>query len=270
MAVSATFIVKQEYDLAEQLNAALPFDEAYNPITLTSPATGDPITIYALKTSYRGIPTERFYTNPGSGTCSFCPDLERKYRAIELTFRRRMENRWQLFGSYVYGRSEGTKGQGHSESQGNVFGNPNTLVNVYGRLNLDRPHQFKLQGTYEMPWAVFVSGTYTGYSGTPWARQVRFVRSSSPLIQVETQIVVQAEPVGAQRLEFVHDVSLRAEKRFTLGGNRALGLIVDVFNALNASTVTSLQQTRIDHADYAKPGEIVLPRTVRLGARLSF
>jgi outer membrane receptor protein involved in Fe transport len=270
MAVSATFIVKQEYDLAEQVNAALPFDEAYNPVTLINPATGQPITFYALKTSFRGIPTIRFYTNPGSGTCSFCPDLERKYRALELTFKRRMQNRWQLFGSYVYGRSEGTKGQGHSESQGNVFGSPNNLVNLGGRLSLDRPHQIKLQGTYEVPGGVFVSGAYTGYSGTPWARQVRFLRADSPLIVVETSITVTGEPVGSQRLDFVHDVSLRAEKRFTFGGQRTLGLIVDVFNALNASTVVSLQQTRIDHPDFAKPGEIVLPRTFRLGARVSF
>jgi hypothetical protein len=270
LSVGASFIFKRELDLAETLDAARPFDDAYAPVTLTNAATGGPITIYPQLVAYRGVPTIRLYTNPGSDTCSFCPDLERKYRAVEFTVRRRMKDGWQMFGSYVFSRSEGNKGTGHSESQGNVFGNPNSLVNAYGRLTLDRPHQVKLQGTYEVPYGIFVSGSYTGLSGLPWARQVRFVRADTPLMIVESSITVLAEPIGAQRLDFTHDVSLRAEKRFELGGQRSLGLIVDVFNVFNTSTVTALQQTRIDHVDYAKPGEIVLPRTLRLGARITF
>jgi hypothetical protein len=270
IAVGATFIIKREQDLAETINAALPFDTAYNAVTLTNVVTNQPITVYPLKVEFRGVPTERLYTNPGSHTCGFCPDLERKYRAIELTLRRRLQNRWQLFGSYVYGRSEGNKGTGHNESQGTVFASPNTLVNAYGRLTLDRPHQIKIQGSYELPYGVMMSATYSGLSGTPWARQVRFLPAQSPLIVVESSITVAAEPVGAQRFDFVHDISLRAEKRFELGGTRRLGILVDIFNLLNVSTVTSVQQTRVDHADFGKPGEIVLARALRLGARLSF
>ena len=270
LSVGVNFLMKRENDLAETISAELPFDDAYAPVTLTNRVTGQPITVYPLRVAYRGLPTVRLYTNPGAADCSFCPDLERKYRAVELTVRRRMKDKWQLFGSYVYGRSEGNKGTGHTESQGNVFASPNSLVNAFGRLTLDRPHQIKLQGTYELPYAIMLSGTYSGMSGTPWARQIRFVRADTPLMVVESQIVVLAEPIGAQRLDFVHDTSLRAEKRFNLGGRRTLGVIVDVFNVLNASTVTSLQQTRVDHVDFAKPGEIVLPRTVRLGVRLGF
>jgi hypothetical protein len=265
---TVTFLRKQEHDLAEQVNAQLPFDDAYVPVTLTNPL-GGPVTIYPLRVAYRGLPTIRFYTNPGSSFCSFCPDLERKYRAVEFTVQKRMRNRWQLSGSYVFSRSEGNKGQGHSESQGNVFANPNSLVNTYGRLNLDRPHQFKLQGTYELPWQVLVSANYQAYSGAPWARQIRFLRADTPLMVVETQIIVNGEPVGAQRMDAVHNLSLRGEKRFQLGGNR-LGLIADVFNLPNLSTVTSLQQRRIDHPDFAKPGSIILPRTLRVGLRFEF
>ena len=270
LSVGVSFILKREQHLTETVNAALPFDAAYVPVSLTNAVTGQPVTIYPLRAAYQGIPTERLFTNPGSGFCGFCPDLKRDYQAIELTFQRRMKDGWQLFGSYVYGRSEGNKGTGHTESQGDVFANPNNLVNVDGRLTLDRPHQIKVQGTYELPYGVVLSATYSGLSGTPWARQIRFVRADTPLMIAESQIVVRAEPLGAQRLDFVHDTSLRAEKRFGLGAKRTLGLMVDVFNLLNASTVTGLQQTRIDHANFAKPGEIVLPRTARLGARISF
>lgn len=270
LSFSATFIVKKEYDLAETVNATLPFEQAYTPATLINAVTGAPITIYAQKVAFRGLPTRRYYTNPGSAFCSFCPDLVRKYRAIELTVRKRMKDRWQLFGSYVYGRSEGNKGTGHNESQGNVFGNPNSLVNAYGRLTLDRPHQIKVQGTYEAPFGIVTSASFTAQSGTPWGRTIRFVRANAPeVIVVESSITVLAEPVGTQRLSMEKDLSLRAEKRFQARG-RSIGLILDVFNVFNAATVTALQDTRIDSANYAKPAEISLPRAVRLGARFAF
>ncbi|MDQ3419419.1 MAG: TonB-dependent receptor [Acidobacteriota bacterium] len=270
IAMGVSFIVKREQNMAETLNASAPFDEGYQPVSLVNPVSGQPITIYPLRVAFRGLPTERLYTNPGRSTCSFCPELERKYRAVEFSMRRRMKDGWQLFGSYVYGRSEGNKGTGHTESQGDVFANPNNLVNAFGRLTLDRPHQVKVQGTYELPYGIALSGSYSGLSGTPWARQIRFVRADTPAMVVESQIVVRAEPLGAQRLDFVHDTSVRVEKRFSLGRERTLGVIADVFNLFNASTVTSLQQTRVDLAAFGKPGEIVLPRTLRLGARFTF
>lgn len=269
MAVGATVLGKEERDIAETLDAALPFDAAYLPVTVTNPATGAPITIYALRNEFRGRPVQRFYTNPGTATCSFCPDLERSYRALELTFQKRMSQRWQLNASYVRARARGNKGQGHTESQGNVFANPNGLVNSSGRLSLDRPHQFKAQGTFELPYGVLLSASYVAQSGLPWARTVRFTRTDSPLIVVESAIVVNAEPIGSQRFDVEQDLSLRGEKRFTFG-RTTLGLMVDVFNVFNLSTVTSVQQTRIDLAAFGRPGEILNPRTVRLGARLQF
>jgi outer membrane receptor protein involved in Fe transport len=269
LSASASVIIKDEHDLAEVINPALPFDTAYVPVTLTNPVTGAPITIYAQNPSTRGIPTVNLYTNPGRATCSFCPDLTRRYRGLQLTMTKRMSNRWQLLGSYVYARGEGNKGNDHDGSQGNVFGNPNTLVNADGDLTLDRTHQFKLQGTYEMPWDVVVSASYSAISGLPWAPQVRFTKANSPLIVVESGITVKAEPLGSERYDVDQDLSLRGERRFKFG-TRTLGLMVDVFNVLNLSTVTSYQQTRIDLAGYQKAGAILPPRTFRLGARFSF
>lgn len=271
LAVGAAFIWKKEYDLAETVNTAFPFDEAYQPVTLANKVTGQPITIYPLRSSFTGRPTVRLYTNPDASFCSFCVDLERNYRAVELTFKKRMSSGWQLSGSYVYSKGEGNKGQGHSESQGAVYGNPNNLAYVNGRMNLDRPHQLKLHGTWEGPWKVSLSGSYQLQSGQPWARTMRYVRGTdSPLIVVESQIVVRAEPIGAQRFDTEKLLDLRLEKRFTLGNGRRLGVIADVFNALNASTVTAVQQTRIDLPAFGLPAEIPFPRTLRLGARFEF
>jgi outer membrane receptor protein involved in Fe transport len=271
VAVGATYIWKKETDLAETINSALPFDAAYLPVSVANKVTGEPITIYPLRQSFQGIPTVRTYTNPGADSCSFCVDLERRYQAVELTFRKRMSNNWQLFASYVYSKGEGTKGQGHNESQGTVFGNPNNMLYVDGSMNLERPHQLKIQGTYEAPWQLLFSANYVLQSGLPWARTMRYVRGTdSPLIVVESQIVVRAEPIGAQRFDTEKQLDLRAEKKFEIGGGRRLGVILDVFNVFNASTVTAVQQTRIDLPTFGRPGEIMLPRSLRLGARFEF
>jgi outer membrane receptor protein involved in Fe transport len=269
LSVGASVIIKNEHNLAETINAALPFDTAFVPVTLKNPLDGSPITVYAQDPATRGIPTVRLYTNPGTETCSFCPDLTRKYRGLELTAHRRMSNHWQFFASYVYEKNYGTKGTGHAESQANVFAGPNTVVNADGRLTEDRPHQFKAQGSYELPYGVMASASYSLLSGLPWARQIRYLRTDSPQIIVESSITVLGEPIGTQRFDAVQDLSLRGEKRIKLGRS-TLGLIVDVFNVMNLSTVTSLQQIRVDHPDFGKPGEILTPRTFRFGARLSF
>jgi len=271
IAIGATVIWKKEYDLAEQVSGELNFNQDYVPLTLANKITGAPITIYPQRVGTTGRPTVRLYTNPDASYCSFCIDLERKYAAVEFTFKKRMSHRWQLFGSYVYSRSEGNKGQGHSESQGNVYGSPNSLVNADGRATLDRPHQLKLHGTWQAPWGLNLSGSYSMLSGLPWARTIRYVRGTdSPLISIESQIVVRAEPIGAQRFDAEKQLDLRAEKKFAMGGARKLGIIVDLFNAFNASTVTAVQQTRVDLPTFGRPGEILLPRTLRLGARLEF
>lgn len=271
LTVGATVILKNEYNLAEVINTALPFDTAYNPITLTNKVTGAPITIYAQKASTEGTPTVPYYTNPGSSTCSFCPNLTRNYRSLQLTATKRMGNRWQLFGSYVYERGEGNKENDHNGAQTNVFGNPNDLVNAYGALSLDRPQQFKLQGTYQAPWDFVLSAAYSAISGLPWAPTIRYTSADSPLIVVESGIVVNAEPLGTQRYPVDQDLDLRAERQFkNFGKGRTLDLMLDVFNVLNLSTVTSYQQTRIDLAGYQKAGAILLPRTFSLGARFVF
>jgi hypothetical protein len=270
ISAGATVILKNEYNLAEVINAALPFDTAYVPVTLKNPVTGAPITIYAQSAATRGIPTVNFYTNPGTATCSFCPNLSRQYRGLQLSGTKRMSNHWQLLVSYVYESGQGNKGNDHNGSQANVFGNPNNLVNAYGALTLDRPQQFKMQGTYQLPWNVNFSATYSAISGLPWAPLVRFTKANSSQIVVESGITVLAQPLGTDRYPVDQDFSLRAERQFKFPGGRTLGLMLDVFNVFNLSTVTSFQQTRIDLAGYQKAGGILPPRALRLGARFSF
>lgn len=275
---SVTAIYRKEYDQVETIDVSRPFDDAYNAVTVTNPITGEPMTIYALDPAYTQIPAAFLVTNPGSELCSFCPDPERNYKGLQFVLEKRMSNRWQLYGSYTLSKAKGNKGTHHRTWQSALFSNPNNLINSFGATTLDRTHSVKLMGTWMAPRGVFLSVSYTGQSGIPFQQdrgvlgpEVRFTSADSPLIQVERRIDVLGLAPGERRLSARHLIEFRAEKRFQLSASGVvLGLILDVRNLTNASYENFLEDVLITDRDFGVPGDIVFPRTMRLGVRLSF
>jgi hypothetical protein len=125
---------------------------------------------------------------------------------------------------------------------------------------------------------VFLSFSYTGQSGIPFQQdrgvlgpEVRFTRSSHPLIVVESRIDVLGLAPGERRLSPRHLLDVRAEKRFEFSeSGLVLGVILDVMNLTNADYENFLEDVLTTDRDYGVPGDIVFPRTLRLGLRLSF
>ena len=87
--------------------------------------------------------------------------------------------------------------------------NPNFLINATGPLagqaNIggtnfngqlgDRPHQFKLTGTYLTPWwDIGLAGNFNSQSGAPFTRQVSVAQT------VGGSSTVNVEPLGSTRL----------------------------------------------------------------------
>jgi hypothetical protein len=78
-------------------------------------------------------------------------------------------------------------------------------------------------------------------------------------------------PIDQQRYGNLWNVDLRLAKNQKLGGSTALNITLDVFNVLNSDTV--LQRNRRASASAATFGsilEVINPRILRLGVRLSF
>lgn len=274
---SVTGIYRKEYDQVETIDTSRPFDDAYNAVSVTNPITGEPMTVYALVPEFTQIPAAFLVTNPGSELCSFCIDLERNYKGLQFVLEKRMRDGWQFYGSYTLSRAEGNKGTHHRTWGRAIFGNPNRSINSFGATTLDRTHSVKLQGTWVAPWEVFLSFAYTGQSGIPFQQdrgalgpEVRFTRADSDLIQIERRIDVLGLPPGEERLSSRHLIDFRAEKRFPFGEFGFLGLIVDVRNLTNADYENFVEDVLITDRDFGIPGEIVFPRTLRLGVRFEF
>jgi hypothetical protein len=154
------------------------------------------------------------------------PTSLQTYKGLEITATKRMSNRWQMLAGYTFAQ---TRISGVS-----VNVNPNALINarasVTGQLG-DRPHQFKLTGTYVLPfYDIGLAGNLNSQSGIAVTRQV-----STPLA-VGGNTTVNVEPLGSFRLDPRTSMDLRVFKT-TRFGARELEVSVDFNNIANANTV---------------------------------
>ena len=102
------------------------------------------------------------------------PKAKRLYRAIEVSARKTMSNWLWLQASYVYSSVRGNYDGAVHESTGQTdpglnedFDYPATYANAYGRLFLDRPHQFRLDAAYTAPFGLSVGLQFYVRSGVP-------------------------------------------------------------------------------------------------------
>jgi TonB dependent receptor/Carboxypeptidase regulatory-like domain len=195
--------------------------------------------------------------NPGYGiaeytlgpTCPECPaqpKAERVYDGLEFRLRKRLSNRWSVNTSYTYSRLVGNySGLSSSDENGrnapsvlrffdglymsfDAQGNP-----IDGQLQTDRPHYFKFQGTYDLPWGTMVGVNFSAASGT--FQQSTVTYKSVPVFDVARGNLGRTPVYSFTDLLFQQDV------RF--GGTRInLGLNID--NLFDQDTVTRLFQTR--------------------------
>ena len=277
-----------------------PFND-YRTLNVTNQSTGQPDMIFALRPEFRGAESRTILTNP-----SFADELYRDYQGIEFALRRRFRDGWQLMTAYNFSSGTGNIANDFQGTTSNnrIYNSPNEFINAVGPLALDAPHQFKLQGTYTLPYDVLLSGFYQAQTGFPiklpssdqsvqGAHRQRFYPlcpSGSaggakgdggggggcqlpPLgvagIVVEGQIDTAAFSPSI-RHDFRHKIDLRVEKQFPFGDRMKLGLIVDVFNLGNIGRITSYKSLQIDNSNFLIPGSFENPRIVRLGVRFNF
>jgi hypothetical protein len=120
--------------------------------------------------------------NASFETCGFGapapPPARRVYRGIELLVRDTISSRLWLQASYVFSSLRGNYDGGVSESFGwtdpginpGEFDFPEEWHNGYGRLYLDRPHQFRFDGFYELPLGFSIGLQTWVRSGAPLNR----------------------------------------------------------------------------------------------------
>ena len=160
---------------------------------------------------------QTFFTND--------PSFRQTYNGVEITGTKRMSSRWQMLMGYTYSQ---TRQEGLS-----VNVNPNALINAEGPVTGqigDRPHQFKVTGTYITPfWDIGLAGNLNSQSGAVITRSINTAQT------VGGNTAVNVEPLGSYRLPTRTAIDLRFFKTTTFG-SRSLDVSVDVHNFTNTNT----------------------------------
>ncbi|MEX2271240.1 MAG: TonB-dependent receptor [Vicinamibacterales bacterium] len=201
-------------------------------------------------------------------------NFRQTYNGVEISGTKRMSNRWQMLAGYTYSQ---TRVEGMSVST-----NPNTLINadgpVTGQIG-DRPHQFKITGTYILPfWDVGLAGNLNRQSGALITRQINTPQT------VGGNTTVNVEPLGSFRLPTRTAADLRLFKTANFGA-RALEVSVDFHNITNTNTfwdarslggTINLRQngdptgTINRLPQFGSPSQVYGPRNIRFNAAFRF
>ena len=188
--------------------------------------------------------------NPGFGTGQYPfgtslppqPEAVRDYDSVEVRVRKRLSNRWSLDTSYLYSYLRGNwSGIASSdEAVGSLQPYSGRSFNLlyysydaqgnasYGRLGTDRPHQVKVQATYNTKW------------GTVFGTNV-LAETGVPLSTVANQKGMAFFPNGRGdlgRAPTYSQVDLFAQQDVRLKGSR-VSLGVNITNLFDQDTATA-------------------------------
>ena len=200
----------------------------------------------------------------------------RKYTGFEVLFNKRFSNRWQLIASYVYGKAKGTVDNAFARDLGgwdDSTADPNSWINAEGTLTNDPTHMFKLQGTYVLPFDINFNFYFRAITGNAWTTRYRTGRLN------QGRVTFLTEERGSNHYKMQKTLDLRLEKIFTLANNYRLGILVDVFNVFNDSTIrrwgTILGYDYYTDGTWPSTGghqldRMALPRRARVGVRIMF
>ena len=264
------YIKKWDRDLIEDVNGNMLDMDAlmdrgelvwknWEAVTVVDPYDGSPRTFY----NQTDFPPALLYTvNP--------PGADRDYDGLELTMNKRFTGTWGLAVSYTYQNSRGLIGTDFNDSYGarSYFDDPNSHINAFGRMDLERRHQFKVQGMVKAPWGIMASGYYRVLSGQRYTRKINSTDLGLDLNQGD--VTIFAEKRGSYGLPAFNVLDLRLEKTFRLK-RLALSVFVDGFNVLNADKATAAEDLSSNPGrTFGEMTAIQNPRIFRLGAKFEF
>lgn len=260
----ASYVYRREVNRFQTVNVLRPYDAYNTAIPSVDPGPdgvagtaddGPPITYYEYGAAYAGA---AFIQNVDQNV----PGYDNGYHSVEVAAQKRLSNKWQLVTSFLATRmNEWVAGL-------TTAGGLGSGVSVTPNMDFFPKRQYwqwnyKVAGSYDLPYQIQVAGTFTSQSGEVWARDARFttglVRSGS--------LILRMEDAAANRLPTQNLLNLRVEKRQKIGFGTA-AFQFDLFNVLN--TNVELGVTTRSGASFGRITSILPPRVARLGVSYTF
>ena len=219
----------------------------------------------------------------------------REWEGVELVFRKRMSNNWQMLASYNYADATGnTNSDSNADFQGDVLWLDPRAINQEGTQPGLVEHLFKIAGTYQWDNGVSVGGTYRWNSGSIVSRTFRASGRNLPLLDINDEdytggpiqfaggsgrgeaggagFWLSPDAVGTLENPSYGILDLRVAYLWRINGRLEADFFLDVFNALDDQKAIRVQDLRSGRngIDFLEGTDFVDPRRYFLGARLRF
>jgi len=125
--------------------------------------------------------------------------------------------------------------------------------------------QINANGMYELPAGFEISANLFGRQGYPMPDYARLDHGVNGV----DWILPSGAQMGDVRFPNLWNLDMRLANRVKLGDRVNLTLSAELFNVLNSNTLMS-EATDLSSSSYGRIDQILAPRIVRMGARLSF
>ena len=234
---------------------------------------------------HRGPSRREFLAGAGSlASSSNSPSNSRKYTGIDVNFNSRMRG-LTLFGGIS---------MGHQISNTCQVEDPNQLRFCDQSLySIPYYKQLKLSGSYSLPWAMQVSGTFQSYPGdarnstvdgttalnngtilaedpslrTVWSVDRTTFKTLTGQTLTQSSVNVPLNAPGTKFLDRQNQLDVRLTRSFKFRGVN-LQAQIDAYNALNTGVVLTTVQTYGSALD--RPASILQGRLFRFGVQAKF
>jgi hypothetical protein len=259
----------------------------YLPVQIVSPYNGEIITAYNLRSPDLLSLQDNVVRNAAGN--------KEVYNGFEISLEARLPGGGSLLGSTVTQRSRTNTCDQHNDPNNIRFCDRFNLPSQYKAV--DFKNDFKLAGSYPLRYGLQASGTFRSTPGRTFgdfsrvdellpinwniSRTTRYTaegcagRPCTPgaLVipgLVQTSLIVPLAPTGTERkLKRLTQLDLGVSKKFIVRGMELTGAL-QVYNALNASTVVTERSANFATAAFAVPNEILLGRVPRLSLQMKW
>ncbi len=206
---------------------------------------------------------------------------KRDYKGIELvvTKRRTDEQPFFVLASYTNNTAKGnSNSDSNADFQGDVVWLDPRAPGMYGKQPGNIEHQLKFAGTYYFNNGIELGAVYNWNSGYLYSKTFLLYRRHLPE-RVETAYEsggyssswLDLDSVGSESTPSYGTLDVRAKYVLDISGYQA-EIFIDVFNLLDDQAAIGEMDLAAGDGDYAygEPNDWVDPRSIYLGARISF
>jgi hypothetical protein len=231
-----------------------------------NPLSGAAITVYGRTAAAAAAPTLNLDT--------FDPDREQIYNAYSLEFRARPGRGANLFGGFTFERQLTVSCTAPD--------NPNSLRFCDDRQDaIPFRRQFKLAGSYPLPWGVTFSGSFQNVQGGASSTNMAITRNSTrypancpspcpagaiilPATFQPATLTVQLINPSNVFADRINQLDLKVSRTFKVGRISILPTL-EAFNVNNSDAVVSYVSTNVLALTYLRPNSIVQGRIIGVG-----